>query len=218
MKKIVLILGFIVFTSFGASAQIKYQNGKLQFNVPSNLDYIRPDASTRWYGAEHIFMGSPNGAYFSIDHNTYDERDPSMATLVVLRYNGMGVLLWDDATHNFGNLLAGGIGTLSDARLKTDIRTISGATNTLLKLKPVTYRFTSQVKSQLNRIAGADGRDTGFLAQEVAQVLPNSVMTDGNGNMFINYSSIIPLLVKTVQEQNVRIDALEKRIANLENK
>lgn len=49
----------------------------------------------------------------------------------------------------------------------------------------------------------------GLMAQDVEQLFPNLVRKDENGMMSINYSEIIPLLIKAIQEQNVRIQQLE---------
>ncbi len=68
------------------------------------------------------------------------------------------------------------------------------------------------------KVTGADGTETGFLAQEVAQVLPNAVAVTEDDQYLVNYISIIPILVKSVQELNARVEALEKENAALKNR
>ena len=91
-------------------------------------------------------------------------------------------------------------GTSSDYRLKTDIQDMSSATSRLLALKPINFKW----------IAG-DTRADGFLAHEVAEVVPEAVVgeKDGTEIQLIDQSKLIPILVKTIQELEARITALE---------
>jgi len=87
--------------------------------------------------------------------------------------------------------------------------------NFLLALNPVSYQWKS----------GEDTRShIGFLAQELETVIPEAVYkptgnsetsTDKYG---VNYSTIIPVLVKAIQEQQQQIDELKTRVRALENK
>ena len=96
--------------------------------------------------------------------------------------------------------------TSSDYRLKTDAQPMTGASDRLLKLKPVNFKWI------------ADGtRVDGFLAHEVQAVVPESVTgtkdeVDDNGDAVmqgIDQSKIVPLLVSSLQEALARITALE---------
>lgn len=52
--------------------------------------------------------------------------------------------------------------------------------------------------------------DTGFIAQDLARVVPTSVQTDPHdGTMSINYNSLMPYLSGAVQELAQRMDDLE---------
>ena len=96
--------------------------------------------------------------------------------------------------------------TSSDYRLKEDIQTIDNATGRLLDLKPCNFQWK-----------GSDYRVDGFLAHELAEVIPEAVVgekdaVDENGNpeyQGIDQSKIVPLLVATVQELEARIKELE---------
>jgi len=96
--------------------------------------------------------------------------------------------------------------TSSDYRLKTDVQPMSGATDRLKQLKPVNFAWI------------ADGtRVDGFIAHEAQTVVPEAVSgvkddvdADGNAKMQgIDQSKLVPLLVKTIQELEARITALE---------
>jgi len=97
--------------------------------------------------------------------------------------------------------------TSSDHRLKENVDYTFDATTRLKQLKPARFNF----------IADADTTVDGFLAHEVSSVVPeaisgthNEVDDDGNAVMQgIDQSKLVPLLVKTIQELEARITALE---------
>ena len=97
--------------------------------------------------------------------------------------------------------------TSSDHRLKENVSYTWDATTRLKQLKPARFNF----------IADADTTVDGFLAHEAQAVVPeavhgthNEVDDDGNAVMQgIDQSKLVPLLVKTIQELEARITALE---------
>ena len=97
--------------------------------------------------------------------------------------------------------------TSSDHRLKENVSYTWDATTRLKQLKPARFNF----------IADADTTVDGFLAHEAQAVVPeavtgthNAVDADGNPEyQGIDQSKLVPLLVKTIQELEARITALE---------
>ena len=95
----------------------------------------------------------------------------------------------------------------SDHRLKENVTADWDATTRLKQLNPVRFNF----------IADADKTVDGFLAHEVQSVVPQAISgthneVDADGNPVyqqIDQSKIVPLLVKTIQELEARIVALE---------
>jgi hypothetical protein len=96
--------------------------------------------------------------------------------------------------------------TSSDYRLKTDAQPMTGATDRLKALNPVNFQWI------------LDGtRVDGFLAHEVADVVPEAISgdkdaVDEDGNpdyQGIDQSKLVPLLVATIQELEARITQLE---------
>ena len=65
----------------------------------------------------------------------------------------------------------------------------------------------------------ADERTYGVVAHELQEVLPQAV--DGNKDdeqmQGVDYSKIVPLLVKSIQELKADNDSLKARIETLEN-
>ena len=97
--------------------------------------------------------------------------------------------------------------TSSDYRLKENVSYSWDATTRLKQLKPVRFNF----------LADADTTVDGFLAHEAQAVVPEAITgtkdevdDDGNAVMQgIDQSKLVPLLVKTIQELEARIAALE---------
>jgi hypothetical protein len=64
----------------------------------------------------------------------------------------------------------------SDARIKTDVRTIEGALETLAKLRPVAFRYTAEHRAKHPSIEDRDHNN--FIAQEYREVFPSPVKED----------------------------------------
>jgi len=103
--------------------------------------------------------------------------------------------------------LAAQYNTSSDYRLKENVVAMSGATERLKQLNP----------SRFNFIEIPDTTVDGFLAHEVADVVPEAISgtkdaVDADGNpeyQGIDQSKLVPLLVATIQELEARLTALE---------
>jgi len=99
-------------------------------------------------------------------------------------------------------------GTSSDYRLKENVSYDFDATTRLKQLKPCRFNFIAD---------GTDKVVDGFLAHEAQTVVPESVVgeknaVDDDNNPIlqqIDQSKLVPLLVKTIQELEARITALE---------
>jgi len=97
--------------------------------------------------------------------------------------------------------------TSSDYRLKENVNYDFDATSRLKQLKPARFNFK----------ADADTTVDGFLAHEVSSIVPeaisgekDAVNEDGTPDyQSIDQSKLVPLLVKTIQELEARIKALE---------
>ena len=98
--------------------------------------------------------------------------------------------------------------TSSDYRLKENVTYDFDATTRLKQLKPARF----------NWIADEDNTTVdGFIAHEVSSIVPEAVSgekdaVDADGNIDpqgIDQSKLVPLLVKTIQELEARITALE---------
>lgn len=101
----------------------------------------------------------------------------------------------------------------SDASMKENITPSTYGIAALKRLHPVSFTWRSQPEY---------GKKLGFLAQEVQQVVPEVVKEHGPDlSMGIYYSDLIPVLVKSMQEQQIALrartaenDALRAQIAD----
>lgn len=97
----------------------------------------------------------------------------------------------------------------SDRRAKTEIESLDSqkATEFINSLKPVSYRFKHDDTGEIHH---------GFIAQEVDEIAGKwnvvNKPKDDNFMMSLRYTEIIADLVATVQEQEKRIQQLERRL------
>ncbi len=205
MKQIIALLVFVICLTASANAQLKFQNGTLRLNT-DGYTVVRPGATTYFRGGEHVFAGN-YGRVFSIRIGS------NGGSPVHIGSDGGYLQITDPVSYQLQDLYLANI--YNDASVSTDSRPVENATATILRLNPVTYLSGNQ--SGTTRPEASDGRQTGFLAREMMQVMPNSVAITPDSKYIINYISVIPVLVKAIQEQNARIEALEAQIAALKN-
>lgn len=98
----------------------------------------------------------------------------------------------------------GNITALSDERLKSNIVKIDNALEKVSELNGYTFDRTD---------IDCD-RQTGVIAQEVLEVLPEAVIKNENGIYSVAYGNMVGLLIEAIKEQQQQIDNLRKA-ANL---
>ncbi len=106
-----------------------------------------------------------------------------------------------------GYQTTGGTWTNSDERRKENIELSNYGLNEVLQLIPKTFNF----KNDERKI-----KDIGFIAQDVLPIIPDAVRADMDGEeeyFAMNYSNLIPVLVKAIQEQQVQIEELKQIVA-----
>jgi hypothetical protein len=148
----------------------------------------------QWH-AGHLYLQNAGGGY-----------------LLILRRGDGGERFYCDYN---GNVTASGnITAYSDARLKTNVKTISNALDLVRQLRGVTY----------NWIASGE-YSYGLIAQEVEKIIPELVMENQNGTAevddlklikSVDYSKMVSVLIEATKEQDLVIISQEARIARLE--
>ena len=110
---------------------------------------------------------------------------------------------------DFAGINVTGVGTfqdinsLSDRRVKENVKTIENPLDTISKIRGVDFTFINTGK-----------KSTGVIAQEVEQVMPHLIA--GDFPKSVNYNGLIGLLIESVKELKEQNSALEKRITDLE--
>jgi hypothetical protein len=107
-------------------------------------------------------------------------------------------LTWGAAFTATGNVTA-----FSDARVKTNIKTIDNALSKVLALRGVTYNRTDlEDKSE----------QIGVIAQEIKEILPQVVQENENGYYSVAYGNIVSVLIEAIKEQQTQIEELKLRL------
>lgn len=166
---------------------------------------------TTWSGTDPLFIAGNGGSAASkndalvlyqdgnmkLDGNFYPNDDNA---------NSLGL------SSNRWTVVYATTGTIntSDIRQKKDIVALNYGLGEVLKLKPVAFRWKNSENNKIN---------LGFIAQEVNAILPEvvDVGADADKTLGINYSAIVPVLVKSIQEQQQEIENLKSKNAELEN-
>jgi hypothetical protein len=98
----------------------------------------------------------------------------------------------------------GTISSTSDQRLNADIMVIDNALNKLCTLRGITYK-------NIGSIAPVK-RQTGLLAQEVNEVLPEAVSINNDGYYNIAYGNLAGLIIESIKELKTEINSIKSRL------
>ncbi len=102
-----------------------------------------------------------------------------------------------------------GVIQTSDANLKTNIHSSPYGLDEVMQMNPVQYNWKTNPTEDLQ---------IGFLAQDIQKIIPEAVVVPENGDpLGMKYSELIPVLVKAIQQQQQRIDELEKQVKKMKH-
>jgi hypothetical protein len=150
-----------------------------------------------------VFGASANEKMmFDASENTLFIQNASGNTILTLGGDDAAEFAVDVAngSDNANKIRAAAFVTYSDESLKTDVATMDTALDTIMSLNGVEFTWKN------------DGeRDFGFIAQEVAEVLPKAVHTN-DGISGVDYSRLTSVLVEAVKAQQVQIEDLKKAL------
>ncbi len=179
--------------------------------VGGNASQIRFD-----YNGQIHFLLAPNGSTNSL-FNPTTKFNIALNGLVKLesnntlsfKVNNPGVEIgsstgkidfWYSSSTGHHHLFAKRYNKVSDKRLKTNISDITNSIALIQSLKGKSYRLKSNGES-----------DFGLLAQDVEKILPE-IVSESQQYKTIDYSSLIPILIEAIKEQQVQIDELKNRL------
>ena len=106
----------------------------------------------------------------------------------------------------------GQLGTIKSSRVyKEDIHPMGGASERLLALQPVTFRYKEAYDD------GSKPVEFGLIAEDVAEVFPELVVRDSEGKPeTVRYDLIATLLLNEFEKERAIVQAQAERIAELE--
>ena len=186
--------------------------------VTSDVGRLRVTASGSSYGALH----------YTSDYGRWDFGALNTGYHHIMAQTGPSKFYF-----NVRAEASGGFHTYSDENLKKDITTVTGALDSVAKMKGVTFKW----KDAANRGGHDTGKQFGVTAQNMLEVdaeLPSLDIDplynapDKDGNYFIDgvkeddkyytmdYSRLTPFFIEAIKELKTKLEAAEARIATLE--
>jgi hypothetical protein len=102
--------------------------------------------------------------------------------------------------------------SLSDVRLKKNVKPLAGALEKLLQLRGVTYEWKEPAEH-----GNLQGTQVGFVAQEVEKVFPSWVSTDPSGFKAITTRGLEAMTVESLRSLQAQNDELRARVKALES-
>ena len=156
------------------------------------------------FGVAGLLSGTGYGAAVL---GTMSEIAPSLTG----RYAGY----FDGPTYVAGNLTATNVYTLSDIRLKKNIVSFSelgareSALSKLLDVNVIKYNFKEEKKEDAAASEGEALLHFGVSAQELQEIYPNLVTKGQDGYLAVNYTELVPVLIRSIQELKQELDAVK---------
>jgi len=99
--------------------------------------------------------------------------------------------------------------TLSDRRLKKNIKRIDNALDKICKLEGITFKMIDNENNNENDNDN-DNDNTGLIAQDVYEVLPQAVTKNEKGFYSIAYANMMGLVVEAIKELRQELNELKK--------
>ena len=184
-------------------------------NAPTQVLSIYRGGSTQTVMSAGNSTTGLNGSYFGVDTAGNAIINQTQALAMIFSTSGteraritsggnfgIGNTAPTDRLSVNGNVYVSG--TLTEASsiaLKENIDPITGALSVILGINGYTY----------DRKDGSRRNEPGLIAEEVAEVLPNIIQRDDQGNPSgVQYTKIIAYLVESIKELKTEIDSLKK--------
>ncbi len=122
---------------------------------------------------------------------------------------------------NTGYGVAWGWDSLSDDRIKTNQQPLNYGLDEILQLVPKRYMQHSSDIIDGKLVLTDDGKENiGLIAQEVYGIIPEAVsrpQDDSKSLWAISYDSLIPVMIKAIQELSVKNDDLKSQLSMTSN-
>jgi hypothetical protein len=212
--------GFVIEATSNESELWNYANGYMRFGTANTERMrIRNDGiiligTTAYNSALKGVLINPDGyAFYTVDNNT-----TSTANIYLNRLNADGkLLIFQKNTTDTGYISTNTYSLPSDLNFKKNISNLELGLNLVTKLRAVSYN---------HKIDDDDAAlSTGFIAQELEQSLAELGVKENEfyilqhkpnedqkqSQYWLDYTKMIPILVKAIQELKAEIDELKNK-------
>ncbi len=176
-------------------------NGMVGIGTTNPMQYLHVDPGTMMLG-DLLFFATP------ISFRMWGNLEPQDSS-PTFHNRDLGHIdhWWDDVyALNFRGP--------SDRRWKNDVQDLTYGLESVLHLRPVSYKWKHKETGE---------RHCGLIAQEVLDIIPEIVsnssgedLDNDESRLTLAYLELIPVLIKAIQEQNAEIEDLKKRVASMD--
>jgi hypothetical protein len=166
-------------------------------------------------GSNNILLGSNAGRNLTTGSDNIDIGNTGVAgESNVIRIGQVGFNTATFIAGISGTAVAGGVtviidsngqlGTMSSSlRFKKEIKPMDQTSEAILGLKPVTFHYKSD--------PAAAGPQFGLIAEEVAEVNPDLVVRDENGEIYtVRYDAVNAMLLNEFLKEHAKVEQLKK--------
>jgi hypothetical protein len=130
----------------------------------------------------YFMIGDKQRENLVFDNNKIIARNNVQPSILYLQNDGGDVYVGRAIVHS------------SDKRLKQNIENLSYGLYEILQLRPVSYHWKNN--------PDAENKSLGLIAQDVQPILRELITANTNENTLgVNYTELIPILIKAIQEQ-----------------
>jgi hypothetical protein len=195
--------------------------GALQSNDDNYNTAVGADALAQATGYKNIALGEGAGSSVNTGNNNieiFDEGTSSDDSTI--RIGTQGTQTTTYIAGIAGETAASGVpvyitangqlGTLtSSARFKTNIQSMAGASDELLSLRPVTFRYKPEIDPK-----GIP--QFGLVAKELEKVDPALVARDNQGRIYtVRYEAVNAMLLNEFQKEHRKVESQDTEIQDL---
>ena len=187
--------------NLGGVAPTSYVNTAGSYTLSGNLTFSGANLSVSGTNSYFTSNVTITGTTSSISSNLSVSSIVSMTNTTAASSTTTGALKVSGGVGIGGSLYAavitssGDVTAFSDRRLKTEIKTIEDALEKVKRLRGV--NFTKDDKYSI-----------GVIAQEVQDIIPEVVNTDGE-YLSVAYGNLVGLLIEAIKELSAKVDRLE---------
>jgi hypothetical protein len=185
-------------TGMGTSAPNQRLSVQGNIEIMEAFDNVLLSRSTANNKSHHMI-----GTYMGWDQNAvflggYNANNPSGF------YSNANKIMCGGATGSLP-IYATGFVTVSSKRLKGNFAPVQYGLSEVMQLDPVSYHYNFEKQD-------SQKKHLGMIAEDVLKIVPEVVYEENGLALGMDYSSLVPVLVKAIQEQQAMIEAQNAKI------